>query len=94
MSDEFRDYVDPIQGKHGIDPLSPHGREPDAQPGPRTRSIKGLIIAVHRGNRPAPGQHMIDISIGGDEHTEIVIRVPPGVYDHLEGKDVVLYLEE
>ena len=94
MSDEFRDYVDPIQGKPAIDPISPHGRRPDAPAGPRTRSIKGQIIAVHRGARPAPGQHQIDISIGGDEHTEIIIRVPPGVYDHLEGKDAVLYLEE
>lgn len=94
MSDEFRDFVDPIHGKPGIDPLSPHGRRPDAPSGPKTTRIIGRIVAIHRGARPAPGQHQIDISVGGEEHTEIVIRVPPGIYGHLEGKDVVLYLEE
>jgi len=93
MGDDFRDHVDPIQGKRGIDPLDAHGKPPE--PRPRSaQSIAGRIIAVHRGAKPAPGQHQIDFTVGGDDFTEIVVRVPPGVYNHLEGKRAVLYIDE
>jgi len=93
MSDDFRDFVDPIQKKPGIDPLDAHGKPPE--PHPRVaQSIAGRVVAVHRGARPAPGHHTIDFTVGGDDFTEIVIRVPPGVYGGLEGKRAVVYVDE
>ncbi|NJL72783.1 MAG: hypothetical protein HC888_15060, partial [Candidatus Competibacteraceae bacterium] len=39
-------------------------------------------------------QHLLDVTIGGDAGVEIVLRVPPGVYEKIEGKRAVLYIDE
>ena len=92
MSDEFKDYISPVSGGSPIERL-------DGQPSApkKTKSaqhIAGQIVSVHRGSRHQSGEHALDVSIGGTEYTEIILRVPNGPYGHLEGRRGVLYIDE
>jgi hypothetical protein len=93
MAGDFRDFIDPIGRREAIDRLEGHGG-PQLPPQRMAQSIAGRIVAIHRGQRQAPGGHRIDFSVGGDEFTEIVVRVPRGAYGNLEGKRAVLYVDE
>ena len=95
MADDFLEHIAPIQGGAPVgqpgESVAPHAR-PHAP-----RSIAGRIAAVHRRN-PGGGDrdtgHLLDVTVGGDALTEIVVRVPPGVYERLEGKRVVMYIDD
>lgn len=93
MTDEFRDHIVPIAGSSRIDRL---GEGPAGTPRtPRTgQTIAGRIISVRRATRHAEGGHALDVSVGGDDFTEIVLRVPSGSYSNLEGKRGLLYVED
>lgn len=96
MPEDFLEHIAPIQGAA---PLGPG----DTGPPPvgrahASRTVSGRIAAVHRrhpggGGAPESG-HLLDVTVGGDPVTEIVVRVPPGLYDRLEGKRVVMHIEE
>lgn len=92
MPEDFRDYIQPIQGAPPLDRLEGPPPLPER---PRTpRSIAGRIVAVHRGRRHQDDAHRLDITVGAGEYTEIVVRVPNGVYEDLEGKRAVMYIDD
>ncbi len=93
MADEFRDYVSPTPESPAV---SRQGGPPvrrETAPA-KTRRIDGRIVTVHRGRPHSEGEHLLDVTVGGDEHMDIVVRVSRGAYGALEGKDVSLYIEE
>lgn len=92
MPEDFREYVDPIRPKAAIDRLE---HERGGPPVPRAHgSVHGLVMGVRRGQSHQDGPHRLDVTVGGDETTEVVIRVPKGSCANWDGKKVVLYLEE
>lgn len=92
MADEFFEQVSPVSGKAPIDRLG--GDKEPPRPARAATSIAGRIAAVHRASRQQQSGHTLDVVVGGDEFTEIVLRVPRGAYGHLEGKRAVLYIDE
>ena len=92
MSDDFINHINPIAGSPQIDPLD-EGSAP-IRPPRQPQSITGRIISVKRSNRHGPGGKILDLTVGGVETTEIVLRVPNEPYGAIEGKRVVLYIDE
>lgn len=92
MPDDFRDYVDPIRPKAAIDRLE---HEHVGPPVPRAHGgVHGVVLGVRRGQQHQDGPHRLDVTVGGGESTELVIRVPQGACANWDGKKVVLHLEE
>lgn len=92
MSDDFINHINPIMGSPEIDRLDENtaqGRTPK-----QAQSITGRIISLKRSNRHGPGGKILDLTVGGAETTEIVLRVPNAAYGHIEGKRAVLYIDE
>jgi hypothetical protein len=52
------------------------------------------VQGIRRGQQHTEGQHRLDITVGGEDTTEIIVRVPQGAYANWEGKKVIIYLEE
>jgi hypothetical protein len=92
MPEDFRDYIQPIQGTPSIDRLEGPPAPPERPRMPR--SIAGRIVGVNRGRRHQGEAHRLDITVGAGEFTEIIVRVPNGVYDDLEGKRAVMYIDD
>jgi len=92
MAGDFFDRIEPIDGKREIDRLE--GGEKGKPRPPARRGITGHVVAVRRGLHHAGQQHRLDVSVGGEETTEIIVRVPRGAYAHLEGKRVVFFVDE
>ena len=93
MSGDFLDHLNPILGSGRIDRLeSGVPRKGPAASGPQ--SIAGRIVSVQRGGRHAGGGSVLDLTVGGGEYTEILIRVPTGGYGQIEGKRVVIFIDE
>ncbi|MBI2435304.1 MAG: hypothetical protein HYV26_20805 [Candidatus Hydrogenedentes bacterium] len=92
MADDFFDYVNPVAGRAPIERVENQVRPQER--GRQPRSIAGRISSVYRGHRHSTRGHMLDLTVGADEFTEIVVRVPPGIYNNLEGKRAVLYVDE
>lgn len=92
MSDDFINHINPIVGSPQIDRLDENSAP--ARPPKQAQSISGRIISVKRSNRHGPGGKVLDLTVGGAETTEIVLRVPNEAYGHLEGKRAVLYIDE
>lgn len=94
MLDEFRSYsIDPVGGKQPIDRLE--GGAGASAPRPKmAMSIPGRIITIRRSNINRSGGHVFDVTVGAEEYTEIVLRVPTGAYANLIGKRAVLYIDE
>lgn len=92
MPEEFKDHIGPISGSSPMDRVDKQKRQP---PGPRMAAgIAGRIVAVHRGAPQHGGEHALDVTVGGADTTEIVLRVTRGVYSGLKGKRAVLYVDE
>ena len=92
MADDFRDHIEPVMGSREVGGV---GNQPGPQQQHRkTRAIAGRITGIHRGSRHSGGGHLLDVSVGGEAYSEIVLRVPEGAYSELEGKHAVLYVEE
>ncbi|MBI2422317.1 MAG: hypothetical protein HYV27_05760 [Candidatus Hydrogenedentes bacterium] len=94
MTDDYLERVTPVGGKQPIDRLDGYG--PPAQPpAARHAGVTGTIVAVHQSAARHPGEsHVLDVTVGAETWTEIVVRVPQGAYRNWEGKQAVLYLEE
>lgn len=92
MPDDFREYVDPVRPKAAIDRLE-HDRGGSPVP-PARGAVRGHIVSVRRGQQHKEGRHRLDVTVGGDDSTEVLVRIPNGDYAHWEGKKVVLYVEE
>ena len=92
MSDDFIEHINPIQGSPEVEPVKGRGRMRSSKK--EGQSIAGEIVAIRRGKRQAREQHTLDLTVGGEEHTDIILRVPQGAYANLEGKRAVLYIEE
>ena len=56
--------------------------------------VHGRVLGVRRGQQHKEGGHRLDVTVGGDESTEVIIRVPQGACANWDGKKVVLYLED
>ncbi len=92
MADDFKDHIQPVPSSARVDGMD--GQRGGPVPVRRSQSIAGRVVTVHRGKRHHDGQHALDVTVGADDYTEIIVRVPKGSYSHLEGKRVVLYLDE
>lgn len=92
MPDNFRDYVDPVGKKAAIDRLE---HDLSGPPTPPLRpALRGKVQGIRRGQQHAEGPHRLDITVGGEDTTEIIVRVPTGAYAAWEGKKVIMYLDE
>ena len=86
--------VEPIGETAASSPLSPHGKA-DVLPAARGKPVVGHVVAVHRQTRHHDDtEHRLDVSVGGGEHTEVVVRVESGPCNDLEGKRVIVYVDE
>lgn len=91
MNEEF---VDPV------DRVPPHLRA-EGMGLPRQRQdeethaigLDGEIVAVHRKSGHHEGRHILDTSVGAEEHNEIVVRVESGDLGHLVGKRVKIRIK-
>ncbi len=92
MPDDFREYIEPVGASSPLDRV--HRGASDPPPPPTRVAIRGKVQGIRRGQSHKEGQHRLDVSVGGDEATELIIRVPNGAYSGLEGKQVVLYVED
>lgn len=94
MSGSFFDHLNPILGPGPAEP--PDQRTPRNRPGPaaQPQSIAGRVVSVQRGARHAAAGNLLDLTVGGGEYTDILVRVPTGPYGQIEGKRVVLYIDE
>lgn len=92
MPDDFLEHIVPIMGSTRIDRLEGQGGA--SPPGRAARSISGRVVSVRRGLQNRGGEHTLDVSVGGEDFTEIVLRVPSGPYANLEGRSVVIFIEE
>jgi hypothetical protein len=94
MAGDFGE-VEPI---HGVGGARPPGGEYDRGEGapaspPAHAALRGLITGVRRRASHANGQpHLLDVTVGGDDHTEITVRLDEGVHGTLDGRRVVLYI--
>lgn len=86
MVDEYVDPVDSVKPSHHIESRS----GPRRQVANRHASLTGRIVAVRRRSGHREGEHVLDTSVGAEEHTEIVVRVDAGEFDDLVGKQVVV----
>ena len=85
------EYVDPIQGVPAKQPVSGHAES--GEPPARARHVVfGKVTAIHRRNVHHEPGHILDATVGGDEHTELVIRVESGPFEELDGKRVAISL--
>ncbi len=92
MPDDFLDHIVPVTGSTRVDRLEGQGGGNPAARG--TRSISGRIVSIRRGSQGRGGGHTLDISVGGEDYTELILRVPAGPYANLEGRRVIIFIEE
>lgn len=95
MSEEFRDIISPIGSTPPVEGVEGAGTPSPPLPRARSRrSIPGKIVVVRQSAASHSEEHVLDVTVGGEEYTEIVLRVPPGAYHALEGKQAILHVEE
>ena len=87
------EIVEPVGGARPADPVGSHAHG-GAHGEPHRKGIVGDVVAVHLRNAHHEGSHRLDISVGAEEHTEVVVRVVAGSCQDLQGKRVVLYVAE
>lgn len=92
MSDDFREYIEPIRPSAPLDGVQRGSERPPGPPGHGT--IHGKVLGVRRGLSHKEGQHRLDVSVGADDATELIIRIPNGAYPGLEGKRVIIYVDD
>lgn len=92
LNDDFMDHINPVTGSRPVEGMGERRQNERRRNQPQ--SIAGRVVAIHRGTRRGGEGHMLDVSVGGDEFTEIVLRVPAGAYGNIEGKRAVLYIDE
>ncbi len=83
------EYVDPIDGVPAKQPVAAHSEQAEA-PQRARHVVIGKVTAIHRRNVHHESGHILDTTVGGDEHTELVIRIESGPYDELDGKRVAI----
>ncbi len=92
LDDDFMDHINPVTGSRPVEGLGEPRQRERRRHAPQ--SISGRVVAIHRGARRGGEGHMFDVSVGGDQFTEIILRVPAGAYGNIEGKRGVLYIDE
>ena len=89
-----------IEPVHGIEGARQTGGEYDrGEPAPASPPVHGALRGVITGVRRRAGHndgqtHLLDVTVGGEDHTEITVRIPEGAHGHLEGRRVVIYIVE
>jgi hypothetical protein len=84
------DYVEGVGPADRVPELDLRHRERRDEPEVPERAIRGHVIAINRGHPHTGEKHRLDVTVGGGEHTEIIVRLPPGAYAELEGADVLI----
>lgn len=87
----MNEYVDPIRGSAPKQPVDGHSEETD-RPERGRHVVIGRVTAIHRRNVHHETGHILDTTVGGDNHTELVIRVESGPYVEMDGKRVTITL--
>ncbi|MCH7909736.1 MAG: hypothetical protein IIB38_08980 [Candidatus Hydrogenedentes bacterium] len=85
MDDEYVEPIGPVLPKIPVRD-SPGARAEGTEN--RRVTVEGEIVAVHRKSGHKEGRHLLDKSVGAEEHDEIVVRVRSGDLGHLVGKRV------
>lgn len=88
------DVVEPLGGVAPAGPVSPHGGGLPLVEGGGPRTIIGQVIAVYREHGHSEEGHRLDVTVGAEAHTEILVRVESGSCGDLEGKRVVIHTAE
>ncbi len=85
------DPIEPVGEPPRSHPVAAGGQRQDRQPS-HTGRIVGDVIAVHRrtASRPESG-HILDATVGGVTHSEVVIQVDDGDLDGIVGKRVAIH---
>ncbi len=95
MSDDFVDPVPRVYGNKSVE-FEKSEQDRNLPPDSATRLIHGRIIAIRRGSKQPHMDvegHQLDITVGDEPaYTELLVRVPQGNYNHLEGRHVVIQL--
>lgn len=87
------EYVDPVRGIPPKQPVDGHS-ESEERP-PRARHVVvGTVTAIHRKNVHHETGRILDTTVGGDEHTEVVVRIESGPYEDLDGKRVAITITD
>ncbi len=93
MADEdFLDYIVPLYGVNPIHRLESEKEHPSRPV--RARTLRGTITAVNRATARRNPSQQLDITVGGQDVTELVIRVDSGEIADLAGKQVVIFLQD
>ncbi len=92
MSDPTGEYVDPIEGRAAVSGLDGSRESPVHTTGQRI--IRGRVVAVRRETARQQSGHILDVTVGGAEHTEIVVRTEDTVNTNLEGKTVTIVFSD
>lgn len=87
------EYIDPVSNSRPLPEVRPH-ESTGPRIGPPHGPVVGEVVAVHARSGHHEGRHRLDVSVGADTYTELVVRVLSGACQHLEGKRVALYLAE
>lgn len=85
MDDE---YVEPIERVLPKIPVRDTREARADTPEFRRVTVEGKIVAVHHKSGHKAGHHLLDKTVGAEEHDEIVVRVRSGDLGHLIGKHV------
>ena len=85
MDDEYVEPIEPVLPK--IPVRDTRDTRTDSSEYRRV-TVDGEIVAVHRKSGHKEGQHLLDKTVGAEEHDEIVVRVRSGDLGHLIGKRV------
>lgn len=86
--------TDSIEPVHGVPPfgrIRDHGKGEYFEGGHQA-PIRGQVIAVRQRNVHQDGKHLLDVSVGAEEHTEITVRVETGSVEGIEERHVVIYV--
>lgn len=84
------DYVDPVDAVKPSSAIEGRGSRPTQVPGHHA-SLTGRVIAVHRRSmHKEEGEHVLDMSVGAQEYTDVVVRIESGDFEYMIGKQVVL----
>jgi hypothetical protein len=87
----MEEYVDPIRGVPPKSPVDGHS-EQGFQPERARATVFGHVVVVHRRNVHRDEGHILDTTVGGEDHTELIVRVESGPYMELDGKRVAITL--
>jgi len=83
------EYVDPVRGIPPKQAVDGHSESEERPTRPRA-VVVGTVTSIHRKNVHHESGHILDTTVGGEEHTEIVVRIESGPFEDLDGRRVTI----